>query len=286
MAAIPRDSSSVILVKAEHERERVLLIRRHEDLAFAGGAWVFPGGKLEASDTAADTVRRLGLADAPAELAGLIVCACRETFEETGIVLARRPDGAFCDSTLADSLQSARAIVSHDPGSFASLLLDHDLTVGTAHLLFWSRWVTPSTAPKRFDTRFFVTEMPPGQTVRCDSAEATELLWLDLPREAGLPDESIVQAPPTRFSLGDLAFYLREHGSIARLMRCEAHRPVIPIMPKVLQSDKGTMVLLPWDPEYAAAPGEGTPSDQILARYGSFPSRVKPPKYFSGSPAR
>ena len=121
--------------------------------------------------------------------------------------------------------------------------------------------------------------MPPGQTVRCDSAEATELLWLELPRDGGLADESIIQAPPTRFSLGDLAFCLRKHGSLARLMRCEARREVVPIMPKVLRTGEEPMVLLPWDPDYAAAPGEGTPSTHILAQYCAFPSRVKPPKF-------
>jgi 8-oxo-dGTP pyrophosphatase MutT (NUDIX family) len=286
MAAIPRDSSSVILVKSNREGERVLLIRRHADLAFAGGAWVFPGGKLEVADASADALRRLGLAGAPAEFAALIVCACRETFEETGIVLARRPNGAFCDPSLADSLQSSRAAVSRDPGSFASLLVDHDLTIDAARLVFWSRWITPSSAPKRFDTRFFVAEMPPGQTVRCDSAEATELLWLDLPRDGGLADDSIIPAPPTRFSVDDLAFCLRKHGSLARLMRCEAGREVVPIMPKVLRTGKEPIVLLPWDPDYAAAPGEGTPSTHILAQYCDFPSRVKPPIFLGGTPAR
>jgi 8-oxo-dGTP pyrophosphatase MutT (NUDIX family) len=285
MAAIPRDSSSVILVN-DRESERVLLIRRHADLAFAGGAWVFPGGKLEAADASADAVGRLRLAGAPAELAALVVCAYRETFEETGIVLARHANGAFCEPSLADSLQPLRAAVSREPGSFAPLLLDHDLTIDAAHLLFWSRWITPSSAPKRFDTRFFLGEMPPGQTVRCDSAEATEALWLDLPGDGGLPDDSIVQAPPTRFSLGDLAFSLHKHGSLARLMRCEASRDVVPIMPKLLRAGEEPMVLLPWDPDYAGAPGEGTPSTHLLAQYRGFPSRVKPPKFLGATPAR
>jgi 8-oxo-dGTP pyrophosphatase MutT (NUDIX family) len=285
MAVIPRDSSSVILID-DREGERVLLIRRHVDLAFAGGAWVFPGGKLEVPDASAQTVRRLGLAALPAELAALIVCACRETFEETGIVLARHSNGAYCDPGLADSLQASRDAVSREPGSFASLLVDHALTIDPARLLFWSRWITPSSAPKRYDTRFFLGEMPPGQTVRCDSVEATELLWLDLPSDGGLPDDSIVQAPPTRFSLGDLAFCLRKYGSLARLMQCESHREMVPIMPKLLRSGEEPMILLPWDPDYTAAPGEGTPGTRLIAHYRDFPSRVKPPTFLGATPAR
>jgi 8-oxo-dGTP pyrophosphatase MutT (NUDIX family) len=285
MAAIPRDSSSVILVKSDNEGARVLLVRRHADLAFAGGTWVFPGGKLEASDMSAQGLRQLGLAHAPAEIAGLIVCACRETFEETGIVLALRPNGAFCDSSLADSLQPFRAGVSRDPGSFASLLTDHDLKIDATRLLFWSRWITPSVMPKRFDTRFFVAEMPPGQTVRCDSAEATELLWLDLPKDGGLLDESLIQAPPTRFSVRDLAFCLRKHGSLDELMQRERTRVISPIMPKILRTGTEAWALLPWDPDYTSIPGEGTPSTHIPAQYLDFPSRIEPPTFLKEKPA-
>jgi len=257
----------------------VLLVRRHVDLAFAGGAWVFPGGKLEASDTSAQALRQLGLGDAPAETAGQIVCACRETFEETSIVLAQRPNGAFCDASLADSLQQFRAGVSRDPGSFAALLTDHDLKIDARRFLFWSRWITPSLMPKRFDTRFFVAEMPPGQTVRCDSDEVTELLWLALPSDGGLLDESLIQAPPTRFSVGDLAFCLRKHGSVDQLMQRERTRVISPIMPKILRTGTQAWALLPWDPEYTSTSGEGTPNAHIPAQYLDFPSRVEPPTF-------
>jgi len=286
MTAIPRDSSSVILVKRDAEAARVLLIRRHVDLAFAGGAWVFPGGKLEVSDTSPAALRQLGLGATPAEIAGPIMCVCRETFEETGIVLAQRPNGAYCDASLADSLQPFRAGVSEDPGSFASLLADHDLKIDATRLLFWSRWITPSLMPKRYDTRFFVAEMPLGQTVHCDSAEATELLWLDLPKDGGLIDDSLIQAPPTRFSVGDLAFCLHKHGSLDRLMQREKTRVISPIMPKILGTGKEAWAaLLPWDPGYASTPGEGTPSTHISAQYLDFPSRIEAPTFLKARPA-
>lgn len=281
MASIPRDSSSVIIVRSGTTDE-ALLIRRHADLAFAGGAWVFPGGKFEPQDASKETLEKLGLADQPA--AGLIVTACRETFEESGIVLARRPNGQPCDAALADSLQRYRPEVSKDAGMFAPLLLDHGLTLGPTRLLPWAHWITPSLVPKRFDTRFFVGEMPPEQSVRCDSAEATELTWLDLRAGSGLPDESFVQAPPTRFSLGDLALGLRQHGSLDQLMQAEAARIVAPMTPKMVKIDGQLTVLLPWDPDYAAAPGDGTaPDAPIPPNYRNFPSRILPPR-MSGMP--
>ncbi len=107
MSAIPRDAASIILIRHGSAGEQALLIRRDVRLAFAGGAWVFPGGKLEPSDLAGETLVRIGLADQAPHFAGdsavdgqalgLVVAACRETFEETGIVLARRANGAVCD---------------------------------------------------------------------------------------------------------------------------------------------------------------------------------------------
>ncbi len=279
--SVPRDSSSVIIVRTGATDE-ALLIRRHADLAFAGGAWVFPGGKFEPPDASAETLEKLGLANEPAP--GLKVTACRETFEETGIVLAGRLDGEPCDAALADSLQHYRAEVSKDAGLFASMLIDHGLTIDPKRLIFWAHWITPSLVPRRFDTRFFAALMPPGQTVRCDSAEATELKWLDLRAGGGLPDESFVQAPPTRFSLGDLALCLREHGCMDRLIQAESARHVAPMIPKMFKIDGRLTVLLPWDPDYASAPGEGiSPDAPIPANYRQFPSRILPPQ-MSGMP--
>jgi 8-oxo-dGTP pyrophosphatase MutT (NUDIX family) len=282
MVSVPRDSSSVIIVRSGSTDE-ALLIRRHADLAFAGGAWVFPGGKFEPQDASQETLEKVGLAAQPS--AGLIVTACRETFEESGIVLARRPNGEPCDSALADSLQRYRPEVSKDAGMFATLMSEHGLTIGPTRLFLWAHWITPSLVPKRFDTRFFVTAMPPGQSVRCDSAEATELHWLDLRAGSGLPDESFVQAPPTRFSLGDLALCLRQHGSFDRLAQAEADRIIASMTPKMVKIEGRLTVLLPWDPDYAAAPGDGTsPDAPIPPNYLKFPSRILPPR-MSGMPA-
>ena len=285
MSAIPRDAASVILVRHGSAGEQALLIRRDVRLAFAGGAWVFPGGKLEPSDLAGETLVRVGLADQAPHVAGdpavdgrvlgLVVAACRETFEETGIVLARRANGAVCDSKLADALQPFRAQITQDSGLFSTLLADHGLAIGRGSLIRWAHWITPSIAPKRFDTRFFVAVMPPDQSVRCDSPEATDLHWLDLRVGGPLPEPSLIPAPPTRFSLGDLALCLRKHGSVDRLMRFEAARHVVPMLPKILRINGQMTALMPWDPEYQSSPGEGIPPEtQIPGRYLDFPSRV------------
>jgi 8-oxo-dGTP pyrophosphatase MutT (NUDIX family) len=277
-APIPRDASSVIIVRSGAEGAQALLIRRDAKLAFAGGAWVFPGGKLEPADGSEEPAT-------DDRGSALIVAACRETFEETGIVLACHENGDFCAADLADELQRFRADVSQNAGLFASVLVAHGLTIVPERLILWSHWITPSIVPKRFDTRFFVSSMPPGQIVRCESAEAAEFRWLDLPLHGGMPDESLVQAPPTRFSLGDLALALHQRGSLGRLMQAEAARSVVPIMPKMLRIDGRMTALMPWDPEYQAAPGEGVPADaEIPPQYLQFPSRIVPNLRISGMP--
>jgi len=280
MAAIPRDSSSVILVQRAARGAQSLLVRRHTDLAF-GGSWVFPGGKLEPSDGSAETLACLGLEDVDPKIAALMVGACREAFEETGLVLARGPGGEFCEGELAESLQPLRAAVSQDPARFPAMLVQSKLRIDAAHLLYWAHWITPSIMPRRYDTRFFVSEMPPGQSVRCDSAEATDLLWLDLPANGALPDAALIQAPPTRFSLAELGLALAQHGSIERLFERETAHVVHPVMPKILRNGQETLILLPWDAEYPAAAGEGTSTTQIPPPYLGFPSRLEPPKFIT-----
>jgi hypothetical protein len=117
--------------------------------------------------------------------------------------------------------------------------------------------------------------MPPDQVAQCDSGEITELLWLDLRSFGDLPDESTLSAPPTRFSLADLAGRLSEHGSVKRLLTMEAHRYVPPMIPKVTRVDGQATAVLPWDSSYRSLPGDGTPSDVVIPeRFLGFPSRV------------
>jgi 8-oxo-dGTP pyrophosphatase MutT (NUDIX family) len=296
MSTIPRDAASVILIRHSSSGEQALLIRRDAGLEFAGGSWVFPGGKLEPSDSAVESLLKLGLAYEAARGAGdpamnaqtlgLAVAACRETFEETGIVLAHRANGTPCGAKLADSLQSFRPDVSRDSRLFPKLLADNGLLIDRSRLIMWSHWITPSIAPKRFDTRFFVAAMPPGQCAQCESAEATELLWLDLRTGNDLPEVSLIPAPPTRFSLGDLALSLRRHGNVDRLMQLEAARHVVPMMAKILRVNGQLTALMPWDPEYHSSPGEGIPPDtQIPVHYLKFPSRVSASAPMSRMPA-
>ncbi|HKZ72987.1 MAG TPA: hypothetical protein VJ011_02920 [Steroidobacteraceae bacterium] len=255
-----------------------------------GGAWVFPGGKVESADFSARALARCrdvadreleALAETSGRMLsremalGLYVAACRETFEETGVLLARYANGEPCDGRTAARLRSRRGAVCRDASLFTQLLEEQDLVIEPACFVYWAHWITPSAAPQRFDARFFAVSMPADQLAQCDSAETSELSWLDLRSFGELPAESFISAPPTRFSLADVAARLREHGNLERTLTLERHRCVPPIVPKMTQIDGKATAVLPWDASYASLPGEGTPSQLAMPeRYLDLPSRV------------
>jgi 8-oxo-dGTP pyrophosphatase MutT (NUDIX family) len=246
----------VLLVRATEGGQRVLLVYRSASLAFAGGSWVFPGGKLEPSDSSPQTLRPLRANHQATQWPkALAVAACRETFEETGIVLARRPDGQPCDPGVAVALQPHRAGVLKDSALFPALLADYGLVINPGDLLPWAHWITPSLLPKRFNTRFFLALMPSGQVPRCDWAEAKEFRWFPVDTS----NDASLLATPTRYVLRDLAASLRRHGTLEQVMLKEESRLITPVMPKIVEMDGKACSILPWDPEYAAAPGEGVP---------------------------
>jgi len=205
----PAPSASVVLLRDGPDDLEVFLLRRHSQSFVLGGAYVFPGGKADREDAqgvrrldreAADLHALLGEPElATGEAAALYVTAIRELFEEAGLLLAGvSPEQA---------LQSWAALRAGQ--RFDDLLAGHDLRLCAGALQPWSRWITPtlsSVGRRRFDTRFFLATVPPGQQPRHDEHEATESLWI-APR-AALREYwagRIDLAPPQIMSLTHLA---------------------------------------------------------------------------------
>ena len=170
----------------------VLLLERHGDSAFAPGALVFPGGKLDPADADLPGDRwrctdlgawpgRLGVVDEDAAVA-LLVAAVRETFEESGVLLARHADGTQLHRRPLPEVGTAavRARMAARDGAedWRSWLAGSDLVLDLDALAMWSWWVTPAGLPRRFDTRFLVAEMPPGQLASQDDVETTSMRWI------------------------------------------------------------------------------------------------------------
>lgn len=153
-----------------------------------------------------------------------------------------------------------------------------DIALQPDQLLFFSHWITPSVAPRRFDTRFYLAVTEPQRVVTLDEREHVALAWLD-PAEACARalTGALPISPPTFFVLEDLRLTLALHGSLERLLRAERTRQVPPITPRLAAQGAGFDAVLPWEPEYPALPGEGECLDvqrwPQLARLAAQPLR-------------
>jgi 8-oxo-dGTP pyrophosphatase MutT (NUDIX family) len=185
------DASSVLVIRNSRASVDVLMIERDSQTDFAAGACVFPGGRVTEVDRTfphhlflAPDLEQLrttiGAANVQ-EAVGLLVAAVRETFEETGVLLARRSsdDHSWVDQDLLDRPEThefRRSLARRGSDiDWTPWVEDHGLVLDLRSLVPWSWWVTPRGQHRRYDTRFFVTEMPPGQEPTADNVEAVKL---------------------------------------------------------------------------------------------------------------
>jgi 8-oxo-dGTP pyrophosphatase MutT (NUDIX family) len=269
-----RAAATVLLLRESDGELEVLMMRRGAGLAFMAGMWVFPGGRVDATD-ASESVRARVAPDALGAWRGrlhsaqgepltdvaalaLHVAACRETFEESGVLLARDRSGAPCGADVTARLHDQREAVAGDASAFATLLEREDLYLDLAPLVYWSHWITPSLEPKRFDTRFFAIAVPPGQAASADRSELTEHAWIRPARvQESLERREIRVVPPTLLTLEDLADSHARHGGLAAMLEAERGRATPPVMPRIEVRADEFRVVMPWDPSYSAIPGEG-----------------------------
>ena len=197
---------------------QVYLIRRQASMAFAAGMYAFPGGRLDAEE------------DGP-------TAALRELFEETSVLLAG-PDGSGDPEPLTDTShleQERRAVLDRTVG-FVEMLRRHGLVARTDLLVPSAHWVTPEAEERRYDTRFYVAAMPPGQRARDVSGEADRAGWWTphQVREA-LRAGTIRMMPPTVASVAALEAYRTVGDALADL----ADREIPTIRPTVGFDDAG-----------------------------------------------
>ncbi|GAA2817838.1 NUDIX hydrolase [Saccharopolyspora taberi] len=248
----PKDAATVILLR---EGPEVFLQRRVRGMPFAGGMTVFPGGGVDPRDADASVAwsgpvpewwaRRFGCGT---ELARALVCAAvRETFEESGVLLAGPgPDAVVGDTS---AFADARAALVSREISLAGFLADAGLVLRADLLRPWSNWVTPEAEPRRYDTRFFLAAMPEGQRADAVTSEAVEAYWSS-PR-AALEDWERGRCgllPPTWVTLTEIA----EYGSVAAALA--ADRTPAKVLPKLVRRDGRWRAVLPGEPGYD---GEG-----------------------------
>lgn len=283
----PRAAATVIMVRDGPDGLETFLVRRHGSSDVLAGAFVFPGGKVDPHDMSPSSRALFAQAatDLPARLnepgldpdtaTSLYLAAIRETFEESGVLLARAARGEHAARALA--------LVRDGGLRFDQALARLALQLDAAQLLPWSRWITPRlpmVSNKRFDTRFFVASLPPGQLARHDDIEATESVWLR-PRIAlrHYWDGVIELAPPQIMTLAHLSHY----PTLAHLHAAWRNRPPPLIAPEPFDEAGARMVCYPGD-ERHPSPVRAMPGPTRLAFRNR---RFEPAQGFDGlfSPA-
>ena len=182
-----RDAATIVVVRDGDEGIEAYLMRRQTTMEFAAGMYVFPGGGVaRVRHRARRPLVRSGAGAAgrscsrcDVDLAkGLVVAAVRETFEETGILLAG-PDGdTVVSDTSGDDMAAARLALDAGEMAFADFLTDRGLVLRADLLGAWAHWITPEFEPRRYDTRFFVAALPEGQRVGTISRESDRASWV------------------------------------------------------------------------------------------------------------
>ena len=186
----PRPASTLALLRDTDAGTQVLMLQRTHKAVFMPGFYVFPGGAVDADDqrlAGRQTVHGHDAASANALLGveegglGYLVAALRESFEEAGLLLARDGGGAWLGAD--HPALAARHAVAAGEVALSSVCGEHGLTLALDRVAYLDHWVTPPGPPRRFDTRFFAAEAPPGQVPDHDGQETIDHCWLT-PAEA------------------------------------------------------------------------------------------------------
>ncbi len=239
--AIARDASTIVVVRDGDDGIEAYLMRRQTTMAFAAGMYVFPGGGLMPSDSQRDVpwfgpepAHWARLFSCDVDLAkGLVVAAVRETFEETGILLAG-PDGdTVVSDTSGDDMAVARIALDVGEMAFADFLTDRGLVLRADLLGAWAHWITPDFEPKRYDTRFFVAALPKGQRVGAISREADHASWAPLSRVlAAVEAGEAAMMPPTISACREVSVH-----TASTVVAASAERTFTTILPRIVFVD-------------------------------------------------
>ncbi len=257
MPAVPVPAATVILLRDAKQSPEVLLIERHARSQFLPDIYVFPGGRVDQGDAAlADRLgglsgseaARLGEGRSHEDAIALCVAAIRETFEESGILLARRrgkPE--LLDAPTAQALSRHRQAVQEERVPFREIVLASDLELAADLLSPHGHWITPEMVPQRFDTLFFAALAPAGQLAAHDGVEATDHVWIR-------PEDALEQCRaeqrrmifPTLCNLETLSGFASAEAALAASRR----RPLVPVLPRMVERDGERMLVIPDDAGY------------------------------------
>ena len=265
---VPRPAATVTLVRDTPQGFEVLMMQRNFKSVFVPGMHVFPGGAVDRHDSSeeiaalctgfddAQASRKLGIGSG-----GLAywIAAIRESFEEAGILLACDNKGEIVtldDAVRAQRFHSYRRRVEHGEHPLSEMLKDEGLQLPLHHMTYFSHWITPVGAPRRYDTRFFVATAPEAQQPLHDNRETINHVWVH-------PGAALDQHKQKKFDMRTPTVHtlrlFAEHDNVASLLkRLQALGDIPVIEPRI---DSNGRRVLPGDADYEAAgtaAGRGT----------------------------
>lgn len=267
----PRDASTVMVLRDGAQGLEVLLVRRHAHSPVLGGAYVFPGGKVDPQDSLfpserlsrADLDLQRGLAEAglaPTSARAIWVAAIRETFEECGLLLGVDLPG----------ISIADAIGAPLDRSLERLIQAHSWTLQVERLTPWTRWITPtrpSVTSKRFDTRIFMALCPINQVAQMDGHETTAVMWVT-PKQALLQylDGQMDFAPVQLICL----VHLLNFANAAHAIQSAGDCPPRLIEPHPCEINGQRLICYPGDPLHSAPTAAWAGPTRLIYRANRF----------------
>ncbi|MFG2618978.1 NUDIX hydrolase [Streptomyces sp. NPDC048507] len=261
----PKRAATVMLLRDAPDGPAVHMLRRRASMAFAGGAYAYPGGGVDPRDEDL----RIGWAgpdrDAWAERLGTdaataqaIVCgAVRETFEEAGVLLAGESAGTVVGDTTGDDWEADREGLVARAFSFAEFLDRRGLVLRSDLLGAWARWITPEFEPRRYDTWFFVAALPQGQRTRNASTEADRTVWIRPTEAAARYDAGeLLMMPPTISTLRSL----QPHPTASAALAAAALQDLTPVLAQAELVDGELVLSWPGHDEFTKRVRPGGPA--------------------------
>lgn len=235
----PRLAATVVLLRsAPGSAFEVYAQRRAASMAFAPNMYVFPGGTVDPQDgldglawAGPDPARWAALLGRDERSACAVACAAvREVFEECGVLLAGpTPESVVAEVTDPEWEAARAALVAHELG-FAELLSARGLVLRTDLLVPWARWLTPESEPRRYDTYFFLAQLPERQQPRDVGGEASHGRWL-VPAQA----PELTMMPPTASTFRQLGTHSTVDSAIASAPTHELSTPFMPTIEDLLR---------------------------------------------------
>lgn len=248
----PRRAATVMLLRdtPAGAGPAVHMLRRRSSMAFAAGAYAYPGGGVDPRDerpvgwAGPDLgTWAAGLGVDPASAQAVVCAAVRETFEESGVLLAGPDEASVVEDTTADDWEADRRALVTRELSFADFLARRSLVLRSDLLGPWARWITPEFEERRYDTWFFVALLPAGQRTRDVSGEADRTEWLRPADAAAAYDRGeLTMMPPTIATLRALAPY----GTAAEALAGAPGRDMTPVLARADLDGDGGEIVLSW----------------------------------------